>query len=54
MEFDYTEEQVALQDTLQKFVARDYDFDKRRGFARSALGYSPSRTRRSTWAGFDP
>jgi alkylation response protein AidB-like acyl-CoA dehydrogenase len=40
MEFDYSEEQSALQDTLQKFIARDYDFDKRRGFARSELGYS--------------
>jgi alkylation response protein AidB-like acyl-CoA dehydrogenase len=42
MEFDYTEEQLALQDTLQKFVARDYDFDKRREFSRSAAGYSPA------------
>jgi alkylation response protein AidB-like acyl-CoA dehydrogenase len=40
MEFDYTEEQMALQDTLQKFIARDYDFEKRRAFARSDLGYS--------------
>ena len=40
MEFDYTEEQLSLQDTLQKFIARDYDFDKRRAFARSALGFS--------------
>jgi alkylation response protein AidB-like acyl-CoA dehydrogenase len=40
MEFDYTEEQLALQDTLQKFISRDYDFDKRRGYAKSALGYS--------------
>ncbi len=40
MEFDYTEEQLALQDTLQKFITRDYDFEKRRAFARSDLGYS--------------
>jgi alkylation response protein AidB-like acyl-CoA dehydrogenase len=40
MEFDYTEEQLALQDTLQKFISRDYDFEKRRAFARSELGYS--------------
>ncbi len=40
MEFDYTEEQLALQDTLQKFINRDYDFDKRRAFARSPLGFS--------------
>lgn len=42
MEFDYTEEQRALQDTLQKFIARDYDFEKRVGFARSPAGYSPA------------
>ena len=42
MEFDYTEEQLALQETLQKFVARDYDFEKRRGFSRSEPGYSPA------------
>jgi alkylation response protein AidB-like acyl-CoA dehydrogenase len=42
MEFDYTEEQLALQDTLQKFIARDYDFEKRRGFSRSEPGYSPA------------
>lgn len=40
MEFNYTEEQLALQDTLQRFIARDYDFDKRRAFAASSLGYS--------------
>jgi alkylation response protein AidB-like acyl-CoA dehydrogenase len=42
MEFDFTEEQRALQDTLLKFIARDYDFEKRRGFVRSATGYSPA------------
>jgi alkylation response protein AidB-like acyl-CoA dehydrogenase len=41
MEFAYTEEQQALKDTLRKFIARDYDFEKRRGFARSSAGYSP-------------
>ena len=40
MEFDYTEEQLALQDTLQRFIARDYDFDKRRAILRSDLGFS--------------
>ncbi|MDP9089901.1 MAG: acyl-CoA dehydrogenase family protein [Pseudomonadota bacterium] len=40
MEFNYTEEQLALQDTLQRFIARDYDFDKRRAFAASSMGYS--------------
>ncbi len=40
MEFNYTEEQLALQDTLQRFISRDYDFDKRRAFSKSELGYS--------------
>ncbi|HEY2678353.1 MAG TPA: acyl-CoA dehydrogenase family protein [Steroidobacteraceae bacterium] len=40
MEFNYSEEQLALQDTLQRFIARDYDFDKRRAFSKSDLGYS--------------
>jgi len=40
MEFNYSEEQLALQDTLQRFISRDYDFDKRRGFSASQLGYS--------------
>jgi alkylation response protein AidB-like acyl-CoA dehydrogenase len=40
MEFNYSEEQLALQDTLQRFISRDYDFDKRRGFSATASGYS--------------
>jgi alkylation response protein AidB-like acyl-CoA dehydrogenase len=41
MEFDYTEEQLALQDTLQRFIARDYDFEKRKAILKSDLGFSP-------------
>jgi alkylation response protein AidB-like acyl-CoA dehydrogenase len=40
MEFNYSEEQLALQDTLQRFISRDYDFDKRRAFSASPLGFS--------------
>ncbi|HEX3950463.1 MAG TPA: acyl-CoA dehydrogenase family protein [Steroidobacteraceae bacterium] len=40
MEFNYSEEQLALQDTLQRFISRDYDFDKRRAYSASPLGYS--------------
>jgi alkylation response protein AidB-like acyl-CoA dehydrogenase len=40
MEFDYTEEQLALQDTMQRFISRDYDFDKRKAILKSDLGYS--------------
>ncbi|HEV7356406.1 MAG TPA: acyl-CoA dehydrogenase family protein [Steroidobacteraceae bacterium] len=41
MEFNYSEEQLALQDTLQRFISRDYDFDKRRAFSASPYGFSP-------------
>ena len=41
MDFRYTEEQLSLQDTLQRFIARDYDFERRRSLARSPLGHSP-------------
>ncbi len=40
MNFRYSEEQLALQDTLQRFISRDYDFERRRELARSALGFS--------------
>ena len=47
MDFSYTEEQLALQDTLQRFIARDYDFERRRALVRSELGYSAE-----AWARF--
>ena len=40
MDFRLTEEQLALQETLRRFIAKDYDFERRRALARSALGYS--------------
>ena len=40
MDFRYTEEQAALQDTLRRFIARDYGFDRRRALVRSELGFS--------------
>jgi len=40
MDFRYSEEQLTLQDTLQRFISRDYDFERRRSLARSPLGYS--------------
>ena len=40
MEFNYSEEQLALQDTLQRFISRDYEFDKRRAFSASPAGFS--------------
>jgi alkylation response protein AidB-like acyl-CoA dehydrogenase len=40
MDFRLTEEQQALQDTLRRFIAKDYDFERRRSLAGSPLGYS--------------
>jgi alkylation response protein AidB-like acyl-CoA dehydrogenase len=40
VDFRYTEEQLALQETLQRFVFRDYDFSRRQSLARSPLGFS--------------
>jgi alkylation response protein AidB-like acyl-CoA dehydrogenase len=40
MNFEYSNEQLALQDTLQRFIARDYGFERRRELARSPLGFS--------------
>jgi alkylation response protein AidB-like acyl-CoA dehydrogenase len=40
MEFNYSEEQLALQDTLQRFISRDYNFDRRRAFSASPAGFS--------------
>ena len=39
MDFNYTEEQLALQDTLRRFIARDYAFEHRRALAKSADGF---------------
>jgi alkylation response protein AidB-like acyl-CoA dehydrogenase len=40
MNFDFTEDQRALQDTVQRFVARDYNFEKRRAILESPPGWS--------------
>ena len=47
MDFNYTEEQLALQDTLRRFIARDYAFEHRRELAKSADGFD-----RSAWKTF--
>ena len=41
MDFNYSNEQLGLQDTLRRFIDRDYGFERRRELARSALGFSP-------------
>jgi alkylation response protein AidB-like acyl-CoA dehydrogenase len=40
MDFTYSNEQLALQETLQRFIGRDYGFERRRELARSPLGFS--------------
>jgi len=40
MNFDFNEDQRALQDTVQRFVARDYSFEKRRAIRDAAPGWS--------------
>jgi alkylation response protein AidB-like acyl-CoA dehydrogenase len=40
VDFRYSDEQLALQETLQRFISRDYDFERRRALARSPLGFS--------------
>lgn len=40
MDFSYSNEQVAMQDTLRRYVDRDYGFERRRELAGSALGFS--------------
>jgi alkylation response protein AidB-like acyl-CoA dehydrogenase len=41
MDFNYSNEQIALQETLRRFIDRDYGFERRRELARSPLGFSP-------------
>lgn len=40
MDFRYSDEQLALKDTLERLILREYDFERRRALARSPLGYS--------------
>jgi alkylation response protein AidB-like acyl-CoA dehydrogenase len=40
MDFNYSDEQAALQETLRRFIDRDYGFDRRRTLAGSTLGFS--------------
>jgi len=42
MDFNLSEDQVAIQDSLRRFLAKDYGFEQRRVIAKSAEGYSPA------------
>lgn len=41
MDFALSEEQLMLEDSVEKFIANDYDFDTRQKYAGSDTGYSP-------------
>ena len=43
MNFDFTEEQTMLRDSVARFVQDEYDFDTRVAIADSAQGYSPEK-----------
>lgn len=45
MDFNFTEEQTAIQDSLRRFLTKDYGFEQRRHIAKSADGFS-----REAWA----
>lgn len=45
MNFDYNEEQQLLADSVRRFLARDYGFEKRKSIVAGAQGWS-----RETWA----
>ncbi|HZS85135.1 MAG TPA: acyl-CoA dehydrogenase family protein [Stellaceae bacterium] len=43
MDFDLTEEQRLLRDAVERLVAEEYDFDKRKAYAQEPAGFSPAR-----------
>ena len=46
MDFKFSEEQLALKDTLSRFIAKDYGFEQRRALAKSEAGFSRDHWRR--------
>lgn len=46
MDFNFTEEQNALGDTLARYIAKEYAFEARRALANSELGYSRGHWRK--------
>jgi pimeloyl-CoA dehydrogenase small subunit len=43
MDFDLTEEQRLLQESVGKLIADEYDFEKRKAYAKEPVGYSSER-----------
>jgi alkylation response protein AidB-like acyl-CoA dehydrogenase len=52
VDFNYSNEQGALRETLQRFISREYDFERRRDLARSPLGFSAAAWSRFADLGF--
>src|SRR5947209_16787858 len=40
MDFDFTEEQRLLKESVDRFIADRYDFEQRKAFAKNEAGYS--------------
>ena len=47
MDFNYTEEQLLLKDSVEKFLTKNYSFEQRREIIEAREGYSPL-----AWEGF--
>jgi len=47
MDFNYTQEQQMLQDSVEKFLAKNYSFETRREIIAARQGISPT-----VWEGF--
>ena len=47
MDFTFTAEQKLLQENVERFIANEYTFDKRRAWTQSETGFS-----RENWAKF--
>ncbi len=47
MDFNFTEEQTMIRDSLSRMIREQYDFETRRGFVESEAGWSPDM-----WAKF--
>jgi alkylation response protein AidB-like acyl-CoA dehydrogenase len=42
MDFSFTDVQAMLKESIEKFIANDYEFERRQEYAASDLGYSPA------------
>ena len=48
MNFDYNEEQQLLADSVRRFLAKDYEFEKRRKMV-AGEGWSPQVWAKTCW-----